>query len=206
MQSAFQDLKVLIDYIQLKYEEITNEWLEGENAKVNLRKAQIADVDINGKVYNLIMDYICLLNDRNIYINESSYSICSCAVVSRIKNQNSIEYKIRNYKTEKHACGKVSVNKCFNDLLGFRIILEDNLSFDEIYGFIQDTYAGKYKCIDSSKGDYKATHIYFKKDNSSFQWELQVWLACNAETNLESHSKYKQDYTTWEKTIRKGGD
>lgn len=198
MQSAFQDLKVLIDYIQLKYEEITNEWLEGENAKVNLRKAQIADVDTGSVIYNNIMAYIKLLNKRDTEIICHACEICSCRVMNRIKNKNSIRYKIQNYKTEKHEFGKISVNKCINDLFGFRIILEDEFTYDEIKKFIQDTYHDKYKCIDSSKGDYKATHIYFKEGNLAFQWELQIWNACDARNNLVSHKKYKQGYTEWE--------
>lgn len=131
--------------------------------------------------------------------------MCSCKVTARVKAQNSIEYKIQNYKTEKHEYGKVPINKCFNDLFGIRIILDSLLSFDQISSFIESTYPGKYKCIDSSKNAYKAVHLYFKKSNQSFPWELQIWNACDVESNFNSHKKYKQEYTTWEKESKEGG-
>lgn len=46
--------------------------------------------------------------------------------------------------------------------------------------------------------------VYFKEDNFSFQWELQVWNKEDEENNINSHKKYKQDYTKWE-IENKGG-
>ena len=54
------------------------------------------------------------------------------------------------------------------------------------------------KCINSSKDEYNATHIYFKKDNYTFQWELQVWNKVDEANNINSHERYKQDYVKWE--------
>ena len=55
------------------------------------------------------------------------------------------------------------------------------------------------KCINSNKMDYNAVHIYFGNDNNkNFQLELQIWDKEHEKTNLESHTKYKQDYTKWE--------
>lgn len=31
-----------------------------------------------------------------------------------------------------------------------------------------------------------------------FQWELQLWDKEHEKINLESHARYKQDYTKWE--------
>lgn len=61
------------------------------------------------------------------------------------------------------------------------------------------------KCLDSSKGEYVATHIYFRDGNFNFQWELQVWSASQEKVNTISHEKYKQEYTKWEKES-KGGE
>mgnify|MGYP003378714322 FL=1 len=52
-------------------------------------------------------------------------------ITFRIKTVNSIQYKIENY-TKKHECGKIPINKCLNDLLGFRIICSENINFDSI--------------------------------------------------------------------------
>ena len=92
-----------------------------------------------------------------------------------------------------------------NDLFGVRIILEFPLTFGQIYAFVEETYQGRYRCIDSSKNDYKAVHLYFRENNQSFPWELQIRNKDDVESNFASHKKYKQEYTTWEKESKEGG-
>lgn len=205
MRSVFDELKDLIDYIQLVYTEVTDEWLHGASAKINLKKSLVADIDVDGTIYKSIMEYVQLLNERNAGITLQLSFVCACQVTARVKAQNSIEYKIQNYKTDRHEFGKVPINKCVNDLFGIRIFLETPLTFDEIRAFVEATYQDKYRCIDSSKFDYKAVHLYFRKNNQSFPWELQIWNRCDAESNFSSHKKYKQEYTTWEKESKEGG-
>ena len=60
------------------------------------------------------------------------------------------------------------------------------------------------KCIKAYRKEYKATHIYFKENNFTFQWELQIWNECDEINNIRSHEKYKQDYVIWENK-NKGG-
>ena len=203
--SVYDELKALIDYVQSVYDEITNIWQEQAICKINLKKSQVIDIDIDGKIYSTINEYVKLLNKQSSIVFIQLPSICSSQVTARVKAQNSIELKIQNYKTAKHEFGKVPINKCFNDLFGVRIILKNPLSYDEITAFIKQTYDDKYKCIDSSKLEYKATHLYFKQGNTNFQWELQIWNECDRENNLKSHKKYKQEYTTWEKESKEGG-
>lgn len=70
---------------------------------------------------------------------------------------------------------------------------------DEIINYIKNNFPD-LKVINSSKGYYKAVHVYFGKGNNYlFQWELQVWLERDQISNLLSHHKYKQDYVKWEK-------
>ena len=114
-----------------------------------------------------------------------------------VKNRNSIEYKIKNY-IENHENGKITINKCLNDLFGIRIICKDQIDFSQINHLVKEKY-DKLKCIDSSKIEYKATHIYFKQSNFEFQWELQIWNEDDEINNIRSHEKYKQDYVRWEK-------
>lgn len=203
--SVYEDLKLLIDYIQSVYSEISEIWTKQNYTNINLKKCLVSDIYIDNSIYKNISEYVGFLNEKSTDILLNLTSVCSSNVTARIKTHNSIEFKIQNYKTEKHEFGKVPINKCFNDLFGIRILLSNPLTFDEIYNFIDKTYCGKYKCIDSSKGDYKATHIYFKKDNKAFPWELQIWNECDRESNFKSHKNYKQDYTTWEKESREGG-
>ena len=116
---------------------------------------------------------------------------------ARVKNRNSIEYKIKNY-IENHENVKITINKCLNDLFGIRIICKDQIDFSQINHLVKEKY-DKLKCIDSSKIEYKATHIYFKQSNFEFQWELQLWNEDDEINNIRSHEKYKQDYVRWEK-------
>lgn len=203
MKFALQELEALINSIQAEYTAITNEWENKSKTAINLKHTTVSDIDET--IYNNILDYVQLLNDKIINIFMRLSSTCSYQVTVRVKTQNSIEYKIQNYKTEKHGFGKIPINKCINDLLGIRIFLEEALTFDEISSFIKDVYQNKYKHIDSSKQGYKAVHVYFKKDNRTFQWELQVWNCCDKENNLSSHEKYKQQYTYWEEENKRGG-
>lgn len=143
MRSIFDELKNLIDYIQTVYTEITNEWLHGTSVKLNLKKSQVSDIDVDGTIYKSIMEYVQLLNERSAGITLQLSFVCSCQVTARVKAQNSIEYKIQNYKTDRHELGRVPINKCVNDLFGVRIILESPLTFEEIHAFVEETYQGK---------------------------------------------------------------
>lgn len=205
MKSVFDELKGLIDYIQSVYSDVTGEWLQSTRAKINLKKTLVSDIDADGTLYESIMEYVQLLNERSAGITLQLPFVCACQVTARVKAQNSIEYKIQNYKTDRHEFGKIPINKCINDLFGVRIILDAPLTFEEVRAFIEETYQGKYRCIDSSKLDYKAIHLYFRENNQSFPWELQIWNRCNMESNFVSHKKYKQEYTTWEKESKEGG-
>jgi len=187
------------------YTEITDEWLRETPTKTNLKNALVADIDADGIIYKSIMEYVQLLNEKSADITLPLASVCSCKVTARVKAQNSIEFKIQNYKTEQHEFGKIPINKCINDLFGIRIFLREPLTFDEVYSFIEDTYPNRYRCIDSSKFDYKAVHLYFKENNQSFPWELQIWNMCDMDSNFSSHKKYKQEYTAWEKESKEGG-
>ena len=203
MKTKYDELKFLINYIQSTYLDITFEWMRNRGERFNLKKSLVSSIDVNGAIYKNIMEYVQLLNNHSIVLKFSS--ICSCKVMARVKTHNSIEYKIQSYKTSQHEFGQVPINKCMNDLFGVRIILDFPVTLPEIQQFIDTQYAGKYRCIDSSKGEYKAVHLYFREDNWTFPWELQIWRKDDVETNFASHKKYKQEYTTWEKA-RKGGE
>lgn len=204
MDYIFDELKNLIDHIQSVYTAVTSEWLHGTGAKINLKRSQVADIDVDGAIYKSMIEYVQFLNERSAGISLQLSSVCSFPVTARVKAHNSIAYKIQNYKTDRHAFGKVPINKCVNDLFGVRVFLETPLTFDELRAFIEDTYQSKYRYIDSSKGEYRAVHLYFKENNLSFPWELQIWNQCDADRNFASHKKYKQEYTTWEKESKEG--
>lgn len=162
IRSAFKELTSLINYIQSVYSSLTDEWFQGTNNDINLKKNQVSDIDTNGIIYQNILAYVQLLNERSADITLQLSFVCTSQVTARVKTQNSIEYKIQNYKTERHEFGKIPINKCINDLFGVRIILDDSLTFEEVRKFIKETYQDKYRCINSSKFDYKAIHTVKK--------------------------------------------
>ncbi|MBQ5995465.1 MAG: hypothetical protein IJL63_06390 [Clostridia bacterium] len=174
---------------------------------MNLKKKYVSHIDLNGEIYKSVNEYTKFLNGKCLILaDELNNQMKESYITSRVKSQNSIEAKIQGYRsTEGHEYGKVPIIKCLNDLFGVRIILKTPLTFEEIYGFISDKYGKKYKCIDSSKYEYKATHLYLKKDNTTFPWELQIWNDCDRASNFASHKKYKQAYTNWEKENKEGG-
>lgn len=157
---------------------------------INLKRKTIKDIYNDNKFYLYISKYRDYLNDN---ITKPSASIINCQskyrVTTRVKTLNSIQYKIRNYYLN-HENGNVPI---------IRIILKEDINTD-IIDYINKTFPD-IKVIDSSKMDYKAIHVYFGNeiDNTCFQWELQLWNEKNEQTNLKSHSIYKQDYVKWEK-------
>ena len=70
----------------------------------------------------------------------------------------------------------------------------------DISDFVESEFSeAHYRCINSSKDEYRAVHLYFRAGNYAFPWELQIWNERDANTNLVSHKAYKQDYVIWEK-------
>ena len=111
----------------------------------------------------------------------------------RVKQSESIREKIIYYLGPEHEGGKVSINKSLNDLLGFRIFVENleiiytNLCKDnEVKNIINRMYM-------RNKGGYVGLHIYFKNNNNKFfPWELQIWCVDNIKSNEQSHKEHKQ--------------
>lgn len=118
VNEMFENLKILVDYIQTVYDDITDNWVNSEHAKVNLKRTLVSDLESEGTVYQNIMDYTQLLKDQSTFIVMELSVLCTCPVTARIKTKNSIEFKIQKYKTESHEFGKIPVNKCINDLFG----------------------------------------------------------------------------------------
>lgn len=201
-----EELDKLIDFIQTEYIDFTTKWEQSNYySKINLKNTVVCDILENKVLLDAIINYREFINENNIQLvlDFKQFTTEKSKVNIRTKAKNSIEYKIKNYM-ENHENGKVPINKCFNDLFGIRIIVKDGLTYNEIENLITNKYSN-LKCINSSKKDYKATHIYFKKNNFSFQWELQVWNKIDEINNIESHERYKQDYVRWENE-NKGGN
>lgn len=200
------ELDKLIKFIQNEYIEFNEKWQNSSYySKINLKNNTVCDLLENEQMLNTIFNYREFINENNIQllIDFKQFNSEKSKVNIRTKTKNSIEYKIKNY-TENHENGKIPIEKCLNDLFGIRIIGSEELTHEQIMEFINMRHEN-LKCIDSSKKEYKATHIYFKQDNFNFQWELQIWNKIDEVNNIISHEKYKQDYVKWERE-NKGGN
>lgn len=193
------ELNRLILMIQEQYNIINDKWINNDDYfPLNMKTTRVEDVYKNDTFLLYIFNYRKFLNDN---IATVLYAIqqekFSNIVNTRVKAQNSIQYKIQNYELN-HENGKIALKKCLNDIFGIRMIFDDEINHDEIKAYIEKNFP-TLKCIKSIRGDYIAVHIYFgNDDNKKFQWELQLWDKKHEKTNLDSHSKYKQEYTKWE--------
>lgn len=201
-----EELEKLIKFIQTEYIQFSKKWQNSDYyTKINLKNNLISDLAENEEILNAVFNYREFINENNIQLlmDFKQFNTENAKVNIRTKAKNSIEYKIKNY-IENHENGKVPINKCLNDLFGIRIICTEKIEKDQIAELIKFKFKN-LKYIDSSKKDYKATHIYFRQGNFNFQWELQIWNKEDEINNINSHEKYKQDYIKWEKE-NKGGN
>lgn len=201
-----EELEKLIEFIQKEYNELTNKWENSEYySKVNWKNTLVCNILEDKELLDTIISYRDFINENIIQLlmDFKQFNTDTAKVNIRAKAKNSIEYKIENY-IKNHENGEVPINKCFNDLFGIRIICSNKIENEQIIQLINTKYKN-LKCIDSSKKEYRAIHVYFKKDNFTFQWELQVWNKVDEINNIRSHEKYKQDYVRWENE-NKGGN
>lgn len=172
----------------------------------NLKKTLVRDIVeqveesntyiINKEFHTFLNLYLSRVDELTIDI-DLVYTYIDLDFRLRVKQPESIIYKLIHYYSGKQENGKTPLNKCLNDLLGFRIILpnfdHDCLLFNKMCSYIEKTYKIKYR--NSSKGEYKATHVYFYGDNNkNLPWELQIWLPEDYQNNYDSHEKHKQEY------------
>ncbi|PWJ47410.1 hypothetical protein [Faecalicatena contorta] len=104
---------------------------------------------------------------------------------SRFKSDDSI---MRKYiKTLKSNGG---FKQCFNDVLGFRLKLEEYPSEFPDFFRVVDLRNGKQ--IDDG---YRAIHLYYQRDNKAYPIEIQLWCGIDYIFNVWSH-RYVYKYMT----------
>lgn len=194
----YNDIDRLIELILIEYNRICNEWEKYcPNVHINLKKKLVRDIRNDVDIFTYISSYRSFLSGA---LSTNQFDIPR--VSNRVKAQNSLESKIQRYIDDKEEHGLSPINKCVNDLFGVRIVYNGTIYFDDFKNHIKSRF--DLKCIEALRKGYKAIHIYFKKDNYSFPWELQVWEESYSNSNLISHHKYKQDYASWEKEAEGG--
>ena len=103
---------------------------------------------------------------------------------SRFKSDDSI-YR----KYEKTLRNHGGFKQCFNDVLGFRLRMDEYpLSFPEYFRVVD---LRKGKKVDDG---YRAIHLYYQRDNMAYPIEIQLWCGKDYLFNIWSHQyvyKYK---------------
>ena len=114
--------------------------------------------------------------------------LCGDGIEVRIKAPESVENKmLRTQLAQQNGLFK-PFEKSFNDLIGFRIILED---YDIVKGL--DTSLGEeYRLVDMTEGKatddgYRGLHIYYQPDHQHYPVELQIMTERDRVFNMWLH-------------------
>ncbi|RHO80150.1 hypothetical protein DW058_16810, partial [Clostridiaceae bacterium AF42-6] len=103
---------------------------------------------------------------------------------SRFKSDDSI---MRKYKKTLRTNG--GFKQCFNDVLGFRLKMDEYpVNYPEYFRVV-DLRQGKK--VDDG---YRAIHLYYQRDNLAYPIEIQLWCGADYYFNVWSHQhlyKYK---------------
>ena len=99
------NLENLIKYIKLKHAELSCKWKNNkEYLKINLKNIEVRDIINHSEILDTVFKYREFLNENNIQlsIDFEKFNIYNNKVNTRVKQKNSVEYKFKNYMTEKH--------------------------------------------------------------------------------------------------------
>lgn len=106
------------------------------------------------------------LSEMILYFTETLENVEDSLKDNRIKSIQSCFLKYNKY------CSSKEVEKVFNDILGFRIIIDEYTILEKIE-FPENT-----RIVDMSKGKkqddgYRGIHVYFQKDHFHYPIEIQ---------------------------------
>lgn len=166
-----------------------------DQVKINLSKS-ISLVTASNSFFKMFVDYIEFLN--NEYLTSDSFFnlTISEGLRSRVKLKESALLKLKKYQNKELESGSLSMNKCLNDLIGMRLILnkiEGNASSvrSELDELKQQKIISRWYFRED--GEYRGYHCYFKANNNSFPWELQIWDTKWEIKNLNEHQRHEAE-------------
>lgn len=200
----FYDLIHLINEIGKLHQQFSKDFFARHEA-YNLKKTRVDNVvfrdTYDEKFISLVEEYIENLSEWIFYLDfESVNPIIDTRF--RGKNRASSLNKLTYYRHGK-TDPSISLQKCMNDLLGFRIIIDENFDYSDLLTQIKEfnkLETSLFRPYVRTDEVYQGIHIYFKNDNNKyFPWELQIWKKSDAEVNEESHRahKEKRKYMSW---------
>lgn len=216
VDSVIEQLRILIDEIIELHSHISDKWIvhARDNNVILFNQKSKKVSDAKNEIMTAIMEYDTFLTESEELRTLSERSSEGFIVNTRIKAQNSILEKKEDYCVYGVHKGKVSINKCFNDLFGARVIVDcDNLSYETV-----EKLCDSYDCLkienknfemSESKDNYVAIHIYIKGRGKSedinrvFRWELQIWTKRQESNNQEQHERHRFKYRRWELEVKR---
>lgn len=221
MEKTIDERDRLIDLIRdinTLHKNQSTEWFDGVENVYNLKRKLIRDIFLDREdsdqqeAKSISTDFLKYLNsyceNLNKILSAPEYDFLAPELLTstRIKDPDSRVAKLMHYMNSKSEQGKVGINKCLNDLLGFRVWLNDFEHGAFSCSILKEDLKSlgiNVRVHDSCKENYLATHIYFSNENNKFfPWELQIWNYKDHESNISSHSDHKQGYTKWVKEYK----
>lgn len=182
-----KDVEEWVVFINQIHRELSEKYFDQHEMNYNLRSTTLLSLYEQGGmpyVYRYRLFLHENINDKLTMENKPfSY---------RVKTKESIDEKLVRYiKGPEH--GQMPVNKAFNDIMGFRIYLDED--FDEaVFDSWKSTH-GLMRGYLRDKDGYVGYHLYFKNgDNRYFPWELQLWRRTDMENNFKSHAEHKRNF------------
>ncbi|CCK20341.1 hypothetical protein [Pseudolactococcus laudensis] len=206
----FCEVERIINEIGEFHEYFSKAYYQQGEKYYNLKSTQINHVSDKENEFTFLknlMNYIMKFSETLIPL-PINYDPSKIEFRFRVKQIESAINKIDHYN-KTHDNGKVPVQKCLNDLVGFRIIISTVKSYDEIMECINSSSIIKVPLMrsyvrkdydDNHNLSYIGLHVYFKSNNNFFfPWELQIWRSEDESSNELSHKRYKEkrEYISW---------
>lgn len=204
---SFDTIEKIVREINQMHSEFSKKHFNEIEKPYHLRRTEVRSIIDNETICDRFLEYIENYQKKvNLVIvfSDFEYDYALLDGRLRIKQKESIQNKLIHYfhKTEG---GKMGIQKCLNDLLGFRIIIDNlDVKSDELVKMLDmlKEELSLMRWYNRDDSGYKGIHIYFKnRNNNFFPWELQIWNRDDAIKNEESHKVHaaKRSYTTWPK-------
>jgi hypothetical protein len=187
--SAHDHLEELIAFVNHTHQVMSLAYFDTQDTLYNLKKMSLQKL-------NQVAGGLAYVYQYRLYIHENINDYLYQAPVGqpflyRVKTRESIDEKNERYVLKMDGMGAIPVNKCFNDIMGFRVVIDGD--FDEaLYEQWKDRHGLMHGYL-REDDEYVGYDLYFKSgDNRYFPWELQIWRRQDAEQNIASHREHKR--------------
>ncbi|WP_165210668.1 hypothetical protein [Streptococcus tangpeifui] len=200
----FDEIVSLINEIGKLHQDFSHNFFKGHIA-YNLKRTRVDKVlqetSYDETFISLVDDYIEELSYWLIFLEFNSKSLI-LETRFRGKNKESALNKLYYYRVGK-SDPTIPVQKCLNDLLGFRIIINNTIDYDCLLDKIKRSDKLNIKLFRPyvrTDENYKGIHLYVKSDNNHyFPWEIQIWQKSDEISNERSHRNHKEkrQYINW---------